>query len=187
MSSGHPNVLRRERSVLLVIDVQESYRGKLFEEDRLVEAAARLLRAAEILGIPVVLTEQYPKGLGATREEVARHVPEDARRFEKTAFSALAAPGLRDHLRELGRDQVVVAGIETHVCVSQSVHDCLAAQLQPHLARDAITARFALEDQAGFDKMTRSGALPASTEAILFEWLRDARDPDFKAVHKLVV
>ena len=183
----HPRTLERERSLLLVIDLQESYRGKLHEEERLVRASSRLLGAADVLSVPVVLTEQYPKGLGATRAEIAEHLPADHARFEKTSFSALGAEGLLEHVRSLGRDQVVVAGIETHVCVNQSVHGLLAEGLGVHVVRDAISARFPLEDEAGFAKLTGSGAVPASVEQVLFEWLRDGRDPDFKAVHKLVV
>lgn len=185
--ADHPNALDRERSLLLVIDLQDGYRGKLYEERRVVEATARLLDAAGLLGIPVVLTEQYPKGLGPTRAEIASHLPGDCARFEKTSFSCLGAPGLLEHLRGLGREQVVVAGIETHVCVSQTVHDLLAQRFRPHVARDAMSARFALEDQTGYAKMSAAGAVPASVESVLFEWLRDSRSPDFKAVHKLVV
>ncbi len=179
--------LARERSVLLVIDLQESYRGKLANETRVVEATARLLDAAGLLGIPAILTEQYPKGLGGTRREIAEHVPDEVARFEKKSFSALGATGLLDHLRSLGREQVVVAGVETHVCVGQTVHDLLAEGFQPHAVRDAISARFPLEDETGFAKMIGSGAVPASVEGALFEWLRDARSPEFKAIHRLVV
>lgn len=183
----HAHLLDREQSVLLVIDLQESYRGKLANEPRVVASAAKLLDAAGVLGIPIVLTEQYPKGLGPTREEISSHLPPGVAKFEKTSFSCLGAPGLRAHLDQLARPQIVIVGIETHVCVNQTVHELLAARWQPHLVRDAVTARFALEDEAGFAKMTAAGALPASVESVVFEWLRDARSPDFKAVHKLVV
>ena len=185
--SADDRLLGLERSVLMVIDLQESYRGKLADEARLMEATGRLLDAARLLAIPVVLTEQYPKGLGATRREIAEHLFDEVTRFEKTAFSALRAEGLLDHLRSLGREQVVVAGIETHVCVGQTVHDLLAHGFQPHAVRDAIGARFPLEDEAGYAKMIGSGAVPGSVEGVLFEWLRDARSLDFKAIHRLVV
>ncbi|HKE13154.1 MAG TPA: isochorismatase family protein [Myxococcota bacterium] len=185
---AHPSVLDRDRSVLFLIDLQESYRGKLVNEPRVVASAAKLLDAAGLLGIPVIVTEQYPKGLGATRDELTSHLPANAtRRFEKTTFSGLGAPGLHAHLRALARTQVVVAGIETHVCVSQTVHDLLANGLQAHIVRDAMSARFALEDETGFAKMLASGALPACLEGVLFEWLGDARAPEFKAAHRLVV
>lgn len=183
----HGRLLSRERAILLVIDLQDSYVGKLVHEERTVRATSRLLQAAAILALPVVVTEQYPKGLGRTRPEIAALVPEGAARFEKTCFSCLGAPGLREHLRALGRDQVLVTGIETHVCVSQTIHDLLIEGHQPHAVRDAMTARFALEDETGFAKILGSGAVPASTESALFELLRDAKAPEFKAVHKLVV
>ncbi|MEN8181755.1 MAG: isochorismatase family protein [Myxococcota bacterium] len=184
---SHERVLDRDRSVLLVIDLQESYRGKLFEEERLIEAARRLLLAAGELHVPVVLTEQYPKGLGATRSEISEAEPEGVARFEKTRFSALGAEGLLEHLRGLGRDQLVVTGIETQVCVNQSVHDLLAEGFAVHVVRDAVSSRFPLEDELGFAKMVGSGAVPACVEGVLFEWLRDARAPEFKAVHRLVM
>jgi len=186
----HERVLDRERSLLLVIDLQESYRDKLHEEKRLLRGAGRLIAAAGVLGVPVLLTEQYPKGLGPTRDEVATklaELPDGWERFEKTAFSALGAEGLDRSLARHGRDQVVVTGIETHVCVSQTVHDLLARGLQPHVVRDAVAARFALEDESGMAKMLASGAVPATSEQVLFEWLERAGTPEFKAVHKLVV
>lgn len=183
----HARILDAERSLLLVIDMQESYRGHLHEEERTVAAVARLLRAAGVLGVPAVVSEQYPKGLGATRSEVAEAIPADAARFEKTSFSCLGAAGLEEHLQRSGRDTVVVAGIETHVCVSQTVHALLARGYAVQLPRDAVSARFPLEDAAGWAKMTGSGAVPTSVEGVLFEWLRDAKHPDFKAIHKLVV
>jgi len=185
--SRHERILDRERSLLLLIDLQESYRGKIHEEDRVLRGAGRLAEAAGILGVPVLLTEQYPKGLGATRDELATRLPPATERFEKVAFSALGADGLEDALERHGRDQVVVAGIETHVCVSQTVHDLLARGLQPHLVRDAIGARFPLEDEAGWSKMLASDAVPATSEQVLFEWLERAGGPEFKAIHKLVV
>ena len=180
-------ILDRGRSTLLVIDLQESYRGKLQAEARLIATTRRLLESAELLGIPVILTEQYPKGLGRTRHEIAALLPPGAARFEKTTFSALGAPGLREHLAALDRNQVVVVGIETHVCVNQTVHDLLAAGCAVHAVRDAISARFALDDETGFAKLVGSGAVPSTSECVLFEWLRDARAPEFKAVHRLVV
>jgi nicotinamidase-related amidase len=180
-------LLDRARSLLLVIDLQEGYRGKLHEEARTLAGARRLLQAAAVLGVPVVLTEQYPKGLGATRPEIAECLPPDAVRFEKTSFSCLAAPGVREHLAASGRDQVVVAGIETHVCVGQTIQDLLAHRFEAHPVRDAVSARFALDDETGWARALAAGARPATSEGVLFEWLRDARAPEFKAVHRLVV
>lgn len=183
----HQRILEQDRSALLVIDLQEAYRGKLYQEERTVAASIRLLGAAGELGVPVFLTEQYPKGLGGTRAEVAAQLPPDTERFEKSCFSALGAPGLLDRLRQHERQQIVVVGIETHVCVGQTIHDLLDCGFQAHAVRDAITSRFALEDEAGWSKLVGSGAVPTSVEGAIFEWLRDARAPGFKKVQKLVV
>lgn len=183
-------MLDRNRSVLLVIDLQEGYRGKLHEEARTVAGARRLLQGAGVLGVPVVLTEQYPKGLGATRAEIAECVPAGAARFEKTSFSVLGAPGLPEHLASLasaGREQLVVIGIETHVCVGQTIQELRARRVETHAVRDAISARFPLDDETGWARALAAGARPISSEGALFEWLRDARTPEFKAIHKLVV
>ena len=179
-------ILDRDDSVLLVIDLQESYRGKLHREDGVIAASRRMIEAAGILSIPVLVTEQYPKGLGRTRAEIAEKIPAGSAHFEKTAFSALGAPGLPECLAELARPQIVVIGIETHVCVNQTIHDLLVRRFQVHAVRDAITARFAAEDDIGFAKLVGSGAVPTSTEGALFEWLRDAKAPEFKAIHGLV-
>jgi len=178
---------KRARCVLLVIDLQDSYTGKLHEEPRLVQATGRLIQAAEILGIPTIVTEQYPERLGGTRAGIASLLGSHAKYFAKRSFSCLGAEGLPEHLRSLSRDQVIVAGIETHVCVSQTVHDLLQQGYNPHIVRDALTSRFALEDEVGFAKMVGSGAVPTSVEGVLFEWVEDSRAEAFKAIHKLVV
>jgi nicotinamidase-related amidase len=170
-----------------VIDLQDAYRGKLHREQTVVAAARRTIEAAALLRVPVLVTEQYPRGLGRTRAEIDAALPPDATRLEKTRFSALGAPGLPERLDALGRTQVVLIGIETHVCVGQTAHELLARGLAVHAVRDAITARFPLEDEVGFAKLTSAGAIPTTSECVLFEWLRDARATEFKAVHRLVV
>lgn len=187
MAQQGTRIADRDRSVLLVIDLQESYAGNMFEEERVVSASERVIQAAQILDIPVVVTEQYPAGLGVTRPEIARHLSTDTAKFSKRSFSCMGAGGLPEHLQSLGRDQVVIVGIETHVCVNQTVHDLLDQGYSAHLLRDAITSRFALEDETGWQKMVGSGAVPSCTEAIVFEWLRDSQAEEFKAIHALVV
>jgi nicotinamidase-related amidase len=184
--SAHERVLDRNRSALLVIDLQESYRGKLHREDAVVAASQRMIEAAGILGVPVLVTEQYPKGLGHTRAEIAARLPAGTPRIEKTSFSALGAPDLAARLDALARPQIVVIGIETHVCVDQTVHDLLALGRAVHVVRDAVTARFPLEDEIGWAKLLGSGAVPTTSECALFEWLRDAKAAEFKAIHRLV-
>ena len=182
----HTKLADTALSVLLVIDLQESYRDKLHQETRVVAGAARLLQAATILGVPVVVTEQYPERLGITREEIAAHVPDTARKFPKRSFSCLGADGLAEHLRSLGRDQVVVAGIETHVCVLQTALDGLAAGYAVHIAEDGCGSREQLNHEVGLRRAQEAGAVVTCVESLLFEWMERFDVPNFKSVIELL-
>ena len=156
----HDRVLDRDRSLLLVIDMQESYRGKLHEEARLVRATQRLLGAAGELALPVILTEQYPKGLGATVEQMAG--PLEALQvtpFEKTSFSAYEAPGFAEAFEAAQPEAVVVIGMETHVCVYQTVRDLTALGVEVHLRIDGVSSRRDDHRDAGIDLCVRAGAV----------------------------
>jgi nicotinamidase-related amidase len=168
-----------------VVDLQDAFRKGLHEWDRTLARTRVLIRAAHLLELPVLYTEQYPKGLGATVPEV-REVLGDAQRFEKRTLSALGAPGFAEALAGLGRRQAIVAGIETHACINQTVHDLLDGGIGVHLAEDAISARRAFEHAAGLAKMLASGAVGGSVESLLFECLRSADHPAFKPVQALL-
>lgn len=181
----HPNLVDPERAFLLVIDVQEAYRKALWEWDRTVERVAVLARAARLLDLPVLYTEQYPRGLGSTAPEVLEALG-DAPRFEKRSLSALGAPGLPEHLLGLGRRQAVVCGIETHACVNQTTHDLLHWGFAVHLPADAVSSRRPLEHEQGYAKLMDSGAIGGSVEGIVLECLRSADHPAFKSVQALL-
>ena len=136
--------------------------------------------------MPVVVTEQYPKGLGRTAEEIRAALPAGLEPIEKTAFSACSAREFGAQLAAAGVRQVLVCGIEAHICVNQTAHDLLARGLQVHLLTDCISSRTPQNRQAGLDKMLRSGAVPSSAELALFELMRDARHEQFKAIQKLI-
>jgi nicotinamidase-related amidase len=182
----HPRVLERDESVLVIIDVQEGYRGVTIEHDRMVAAVRRLLDAAVILGVPVLVTEQYPKGLGHTQPEVAEGFGADVRPIEKMSMSCLGQPAFVERLRTLSRTQIVVCGVEAHACVNQTVHDLLQRGLTVHVPRDAISARSASDLQTGWEKMIGSGAIPSTVEMACLEWVRTAEAPEFKAIHRLI-
>ncbi|HEX6117094.1 MAG TPA: isochorismatase family protein [Solirubrobacterales bacterium] len=177
-----PAKLDRERTALVVIDVQEAFRKALPDFGAVAAASAKLVEGAKAMGVPVIVTEQYPKGLGATVPEVADHLPEDAEPVEKLCFSAAEAKGF-----DLGdRDQALVCGIETHVCVNQTVLDLLGRGVETHVAEDAVGSRTAENKQLGLHKMERAGAVVTSIEAALFELLRGSDAPEFKQVQALV-
>src|SRR5262245_19214373 len=183
---AHPRVLERDASVLLIIDVQEGYRGQTLEHERMVRAVRRLLDGANIMQVPVIATEQYPKGLGHTQPEVAEGFPADMRVIEKMSMSCCGQPAFVERLRALGRAQVVVCGIEAHACVNQTVHDLLERGYAVHVPYDAISARSAHELRAGWEKIIGSGAVPSSVEMASLEWVRTADAPEFKALHRLI-
>ncbi|HXC23890.1 MAG TPA: isochorismatase family protein, partial [Solirubrobacteraceae bacterium] len=140
----------------------------------------KLVRGARILGVPRIVSEQYPKGLGHTAPEVEL---EDEPIVEKTVFSAARAEGF-----ELaGRKQAIVCGIETHVCVSQTVQDLLARGIEVHVPADAVGSRHAIDYERGLERLERAGAVVTTVESVLFELLERAGTPEFKEVQRLIV
>lgn len=174
--------LERHRAALVVIDVQEAFRKGVAGFDEVVRNCSILVQAARILGLPVVVTEQYPAGLGATVDELAGHL-EGIDRLPKTVFSAARAEGFG----LAGRDQAVVCGIEAHVCVGQTVRDLVGQGVAVHVAGDAVSSRTAENRAVGLDRMQRDGAVLSSTETAVFELLGEAGTHEFKTIQKLVI
>ena len=180
----HSSVLAADRACLVVVDVQERFRGvqKGFEE--MLSGVVRLVSTFRILELPVLVTEQYPRGLGRSVPELLRALGEDAA-FTKTSFSACGSAEFSRRLTDLGRRQVLVCGIETHVCVSQTVHDLLARGYTVHVAVDAVESRKEIDRELALRKMERSGAVLTTSESAAFELLEDKESPGFKAVQAL--
>jgi nicotinamidase-related amidase len=184
MNSRHSNLLDPKNTGLVVIDVQEKFRPAMADFEDMLAGCVRLVRAFHILGLPVIATEQYPKGLGSTVPEL-RDLLGNTEIGEKTTFSVLGCPSVRPWLRDTGVRTLLICGIETHVCVNQTVHDLLAADYRVHIATDALTSRKPTDHRTGLDKLVRSGALPITTEMAAFELLVDARHPKFREVQAL--
>ena len=172
-----------QRTTLIVVDVQEGFRKAVPDFFRVAKATATLIQGAEAIGIPVVVTEQYPKGLGETVPEVAEHLPEGTRPLDKVCFSAAEAEGF-----DLGgRDQALVCGIETHVCVNQTAIDLLGSGVEVQVAEDAVGSRTDENKRIGLHKMERAGAVMTSVETALFELLGRAGTDEFKRIQKLIL
>jgi nicotinamidase-related amidase len=172
-------LLSRERTALVVIDVQEGFRPYVVFAG-VAAACAKLVQAARILELRTLVSEQYPKGLGHTAPEVGL---EQEKRIEKTVFSAARAEGF-----DLGgATQAIVCGIEAHVCVSQTVHDLLAAGVEVHVPADAVGSRHEIDYERGLERMERAGAVVGTVEASLFELLERAGTLEFKAIQKLII
>lgn len=173
--------LEPERAALVVIDVQEAFRKGIENFAEIEHGAGVLVQAANELGIPVIVTEQYPAGLGPTVDAVAQHLDE-VEPIEKLVFSAARADGF-----DLGgRDQAIVCGVETHVCVSHTVLDLLEAGREVHVVSDAVGSRAASDRELGLHKAERAGAVLTSVETVIFELVREAGTPEFKALQGLV-
>jgi nicotinamidase-related amidase len=171
------------RAVLVVIDVQEGFRKAVDGFAEVARATATMIRGADAIGVPVIVTEQYPQGLGATVPEVAAELPAEVNPISKTCFSAADADGF-----DLGdRDQAIVCGIEAHVCVNQTVLDLLEQGVEVHVVSEAVGSRSPENRSLGLAKLERAGAWPTSVETALFELLREAGGERFKAVQRLVL
>ncbi len=179
----HPTQMSAADTGLLVIDVQEKLVTKIPRHEELVRNIAFLVDGARLLQMPVQATEQYPKGLGPTVAELAGRLPE---RPDKVAFSCCAVPGLADGFRRAARPRVVLAGIETHVCVQGTALDLLAQDFRVYIPVDAVGSREPLDHELALRRLERAGAILTTTETCLFEWVGGAGHPQFKQVSQMV-
>jgi nicotinamidase-related amidase len=178
-----PELMSRDDSALLVVDVQERLLPSIANAERLVWNIRRLIDGAKSLGVRVVATEQYPKGLGPTTPELAERLGEVP---EKLAFSCGGCPELFEQLRDAGVFKILVVGIEAHVCVQQTVMDLMAEGFRVYLAVDAVSSRNALDHEIALRRMDSAGATLTTTESALFEWCDVAGTPEFKQISALV-
>ncbi len=183
---AHPKLLDSKTAALIVVDIQEAFRNAIPDFALLASQASIAVRGFQILGIPVIVTEQYPKGLGHTAEEIHLVLPDDFEVFEKTSFSSCGAAAFMAKLEELNIKQVVLCGLETHVCVNQTAHDLLDRGFDVHILTDCVFSRFEHDKVAGLAKMQTSGAVPSSIEMALFELMRDAKHAQFKEIQALI-
>jgi nicotinamidase-related amidase len=183
---SHSRMLDKNQCALVVVDVQEAYRGLTVEHERMQRGVRRLVEAATVVGVPILATEQYPKGLGHLVSEVREALPAGVEVIEKVSLSCCGEPRFAERLGAVKRTQVVVCGIEAHACVNQTVHDLLDRGYQVHVPYDAISSRFEHDYRTGWEKMISSGAVPSTVEMACLEWVRTAAAPEFKAVQKLI-
>lgn len=182
----HPNSLELTRTALVIVDLQEAFRTKIRDFEEITERVRILVEAAKLLGVLIIVTEQYPKGLGHTATVISEALPQGQSVIEKTTFSSCGATAFYEQLNRKQIGQVLVCGIEAHICVNQTVHDLLANGYQVHLIVDCISSRNKTDRKAGFAKMQASGAISSSVELALFELMRDAKHEQFKAIQRLI-
>lgn len=178
--------LKPENTLLLVVDVQERLAPLIEGDARLRARAAALAEGCALLDVPVYVTEQYPKGLGRTVPELAGVVERAGGVLEKTTFSCAADEGIGARIDAAGRWNVVLCGIEAHICVLQTALDLLEKGHQVFIAEDAVGSRTPTDKAAGIARAQRAGAVPATTEMVLFELMGASTHPRFKEVQRLI-
>jgi len=183
MISRSPELMCRSDSALLVIDMQEKLVAAIPTVARIVWNVRRLIDGAKVLDVPVVASEQYPQGLGPTVAELAARLEH---RPAKLSFSCRELPELFADLRQRNIEKVLVCGIETHVCIQQTVLDLLSDGWRVYVAVDAVGSRHDLDHQTALRRMESSGAVLTTTESALFEWCQAAGTPEFKQISRIV-
>lgn len=175
-------------TALIVVDIQERFFPAMEAErkDAFLDNVKLLLELAKTLGLPVLVTEQYPKGLGRTIPPVVEGLPPGTVPLEKLHFSSWRADGFAEKFWEAGARYAVVIGLESHVCVLQTVIDLLAEDIVVHVPRDAVVSRTRENCEGGLQLMDRAGAIVSSTETIIFQMLERAGTDEFKIMSKLL-
>jgi nicotinamidase-related amidase len=179
-----PTLLSAADTGFLVIDVQEKLLPLIPDRDAVVRNIEFLLDVAALVKIPVQATEQYPKGLGPTVAPLAAKLP--APRPDKVAFSCCAARGIVEYFQREARPKLLLAGIETHVCVQQTALDLLAEGFRVYVAVDAVAARHAIDHDTALKRMQQAGVILTTAEAAAFEWIGQAGTPEFKALSQML-
>ena len=177
-----------ENSLLLVVDIQQRLLSAMPEKSSsmMLDCIQVLMRSANFLGIPVIATEQYPKGLGHTDDHVKQAFPATAEVFEKTSFSCCAVNTLMAAIKDSGRTQIVIAGQEAHVCVLQTALQLKAAEFTVFVVEDAICSRKLDHQINAIQRMRYHAVDVVNHESVVFEWLRDASHPEFKLLSSLI-
>ena len=185
MPTPRPKV-DRKNAVVVVVDIQERLLPAMRpdELERVFKYSKAMIGAARELGIPVLATEQYPKGLGPMAPAIRELLPEPP--LVKTHFSCGADPAFVEALKATGRKQVIIVGMETHVCVFQTARDLADAGYDVYVCADAVTSRFDEHRRVGLQLIERAGALVTTAESVIFDLLHQAGTPEFKKVSQLV-
>ncbi|TWT34270.1 hydrolase [Blastopirellula retiformator] len=185
-SSGYfrsPLLMSQSDTALLMIDLQQRLVPVIEDSETIVENVERLFLTAQMFDMPILGTEQYPKGLGPTVEPLKSMLPPLP---EKLTFSACGVEGLLKELPKRAIHKLLLVGVETHVCVQQTALDLIAAGFDVYIAVDAVGSRFALEKEVALRRMENAGAVLTTTEAAMFEWCQAAGGEHFKELTRLV-
>ena len=180
-------LMKRNESLLLVIDVQEHLAPVTDNPREVIDGSAKLVSVAGELKIPYIITEQYPKGLGQTMIDVRKAAGEEYHYFEKLEFSCLQNAEIMEQIKKSGKKQIIITGVETHICVLQTAIDLQKAGYDVFVVSNACSARDPLQNIIAFQRLLRNGVDVVSTEIVIFEWLEKAGTEEFKSISKRYV
>lgn len=181
----HEYVASSEDSLLLIIDFQQSMRKVMPDWEQITANVKKLLQAAQILEVPILVTEQYIKGLGETHPQVLAEI-QSPRVFRKEHFSACLEPDFLPTVRSFQRTRIVVAGLETHVCVLQTCLDLIHAGFRVHIAADAVASRLKANRVIALDLLRQAGAVVSSVETVIFQWACRANTAPFRRILPII-
>ena len=181
----NPLILDKNKTALLIIDIQEKILAVMQNPELVETNTVKLIKGFKILGSPIFITEQYPKGLGPTQKDILNELGNTIA-LQKMSFSGIGAENLFSKLKDRNIQQVVVAGIEAHVCVQQTVLDLLENNFQVNLAADAVSSRHKIDYETAINRMRSHSAEITTTESILFEMLRVCDTDEFKQISKII-
>lgn len=186
MPNSHPNLLHPDQSLLVVIDMQEPLLRALYNAEQVTNNIRLLMKGMQALRVPIIGTTQNAEKLGGVAPFIKTLLPPRLPPFDKMTFSCYASPAFASEVKRSGRKQIVLCGVEAHICVCQTALELAAAGFQAHVVADAVSSRTESNWRLGLDKMRQSGILLTSVEMALYELLREAGTPEFREILKLV-
>jgi nicotinamidase-related amidase len=181
----HLSLADKSDCCLVVVDLQEPFLRTMFDRQMVIENAGKLIQAARIMHLPTLVTLQNPEKMGDTIPEIKELLPPHEP-ISKMAFSCCGDQGFKLRLQGLGKKQVILCGVEAHVCISQTAHDLVAGGYKVHVPEDAVCSRRERDWRTGLEKMRQSGIIVTSTEAVVFELLERAGTDEFREVLRLL-
>jgi len=185
-TAHHISILRPNNALLVVVDMQEPFLQNIWERERLVNNVTILLEAARLLRLPIVPTQQNTDRIGNSIPEVTKRLPSQSVPFDKLCFSCAGDDAFMSELQRSGRKQIILCGVETHICISQTGLDLMAMGYQVHVVADAVSSRTQSNWQLGLNRLERAGGILTSTESAVYELLGEAGTPEFREMLALL-
>jgi nicotinamidase-related amidase len=176
----------KEESALIVVDLQDAFLAPIADREKVINRSRFMIEVANLFGIPILVTEQYPARMGGTTPHILELLPPGTVRHDKLCFSSCGIEAFQEEWAKAEKTQAVIVGIETHICVTQTVHDFLANEIEVFVCADATAARGEEAHGIAIERMRQAGAIVTHTESVAYEWLKSAESDEFKSALEIV-